>query len=74
MYSLFTQWWAKGARLYQRANCMLISTFSMLDDEPTGTMDKNLDNTSRYNAFCGRRTSERDSEPCTCEIAPGYLQ
>ena len=28
----------------------------------------------QYNAFCGRRTSERDSEPCTCEIAPGYLQ
>ena len=30
--------------------------------------------TNQYNAFCGRRTSERDSEPCTCEIAPGYLQ
>ena len=29
---------------------------------------------NQYNAFCGRRTSERDSEPCTCEIAPGYLQ
>ena len=29
---------------------------------------------NQYNAFCGRQTSERDSEPCTCEIAPGYLQ
>ena len=30
--------------------------------------------THQYNAFRGRRTSERDSEPCTCEIAPGFLR
>ena len=28
----------------------------------------------QYNAFWGDQRSERDSEPCTCEIAPGYLQ
>ena len=29
---------------------------------------------NQYNAFWGDQRSERDSEPCTCEIAPGYLQ
>ena len=28
----------------------------------------------QYNAFWSDQRSERDSEPCTCEIAPGYLQ
>ena len=31
-------------------------------------------NKDQYNAFWGDQRSERDSGPCMCKIAPGYLQ